>query len=143
MSIRPGDQVTGKRPGSINVRHPELQSLFRMEMASATKVIMNQANQLTRRRTRGIVWVPLDSGHIGSFDRRKCKGPLSGPGAEKGEKCPERVELLSITRPSASRRFRSRRESVLRLGRPARHPRFRREHANRDRKLIRFAACPS
>jgi hypothetical protein len=37
----------------------------------------------------GVVWVPLDSGHIGSFDRRKCKGPLNGPGAEKGDKCPE------------------------------------------------------
>ncbi|HZU88612.1 MAG TPA: carboxypeptidase-like regulatory domain-containing protein [Stellaceae bacterium] len=37
----------------------------------------------------GVVWVPLDSGHIASFDRRKCKGPLNGPGAEKGEKCPE------------------------------------------------------
>jgi hypothetical protein len=37
----------------------------------------------------GIVWVPLDSGHIGSFDRRKCKGPLNGPGAENGDKCPE------------------------------------------------------
>jgi hypothetical protein len=38
---------------------------------------------------QGVVWVPLDSGHIASFDRRKCKGPLNGPGAEKGEKCPE------------------------------------------------------
>jgi hypothetical protein len=37
----------------------------------------------------GVVWVPLDSGHIASFDRRKCKGPLNGPGAERGNKCPE------------------------------------------------------
>jgi hypothetical protein len=37
----------------------------------------------------GVVWVPLDSGHLGSFDRRKCKGPLNGPGAEQGNKCPE------------------------------------------------------
>jgi hypothetical protein len=37
----------------------------------------------------GVVWVPLDSGHIASFDRRQCKGPLSGPGAEAGNKCPE------------------------------------------------------
>jgi hypothetical protein len=37
----------------------------------------------------GVVWVPLDSGHIASFDRRKCKGPLNGPGAERGEKCAE------------------------------------------------------
>lgn len=38
---------------------------------------------------KGVVWVPLDSGHIGSFDRRKCRGPLNGPGAEQGNKCPE------------------------------------------------------
>jgi streptogramin lyase len=37
----------------------------------------------------GVVWVPLDSGHMASFDRRKCKVPLNGPGAEKGTKCPE------------------------------------------------------
>ncbi len=37
----------------------------------------------------GVVWVPLNSGHIAGFDRRKCKGPLNGPGAEKGDKCPE------------------------------------------------------
>jgi hypothetical protein len=38
---------------------------------------------------RGVVWVPLDSGHIASFDRRNCKVPLNGPGAERGDKCPE------------------------------------------------------
>jgi len=37
----------------------------------------------------GVVWVPLDSGHVASFDRRKCAGPLNGPGAERGDKCPE------------------------------------------------------
>jgi hypothetical protein len=37
----------------------------------------------------GVVWVPLDSGHIGSFDRRRCRGPLNGPGADEGNKCLE------------------------------------------------------
>jgi hypothetical protein len=37
----------------------------------------------------GVVWMPLDSGHIASFDRRKCQAPLNGPGAETGDKCPE------------------------------------------------------
>src|ERR1700739_1211443 len=41
----------------------------------------------------GVAWLPLDSGHLASFDRRKCKGPLNGPGAEKGEKCPEGVSV--------------------------------------------------
>ena len=36
----------------------------------------------------GVVWVSLASGHFGSFDRRKCKGPLNGPKAT-GDHCPE------------------------------------------------------
>lgn len=37
---------------------------------------------------QGVVWVSLGSGHLGSFDRRKCKGPLDGPKAT-GDHCPE------------------------------------------------------
>jgi hypothetical protein len=47
----------------------------------------------------GVVWMPLDSGHIGSFDRRKCKGPLNGPGAELGNKCPEGFAFYPIPGP--------------------------------------------
>jgi hypothetical protein len=36
----------------------------------------------------GVVWASLASGHLGSFDRRKCKGPLNGPDAT-GAHCPE------------------------------------------------------
>ncbi|MEO8133568.1 MAG: carboxypeptidase regulatory-like domain-containing protein [Betaproteobacteria bacterium] len=36
----------------------------------------------------GVVWASLSSGHLGSFDRRKCKGPLNGPNAT-GDHCPE------------------------------------------------------
>ncbi len=36
----------------------------------------------------GVAWASLSSGHLGSFDRRKCKGPLNGPKAT-GEHCPE------------------------------------------------------
>jgi hypothetical protein len=36
----------------------------------------------------GVVWTPLSSGHLASFDRRKCKGPLNGPSAT-GQHCPE------------------------------------------------------
>jgi hypothetical protein len=38
--------------------------------------------------SKGVVWVSLGSGHIGSFDRKKCKGPLNGPTAT-GDHCPE------------------------------------------------------
>jgi hypothetical protein len=37
---------------------------------------------------KGVVWVSLASGHLASFDRRKCKGPLNGPKAT-GDHCPE------------------------------------------------------
>lgn len=37
---------------------------------------------------QGVVWVSLASGHLGSFDRRKCTGPLNGPKAT-GDHCPE------------------------------------------------------
>jgi len=36
----------------------------------------------------GVVWTPLASGHLASFDRRKCTGPLNGPDAT-GQHCPE------------------------------------------------------
>jgi hypothetical protein len=38
--------------------------------------------------SKGIVWVSLGSGHLGSFDRRKCKEPLNGSKAT-GDHCPE------------------------------------------------------
>ena len=36
----------------------------------------------------GVAWVALGSGHLASFDRRKCRGPLNGPKAT-GQHCPE------------------------------------------------------
>ena len=36
----------------------------------------------------GVVWTPLASGHMASFDRSLCAGPLSGPEAT-GQHCPE------------------------------------------------------
>jgi hypothetical protein len=38
--------------------------------------------------SKGVIWVSLGSGHLGSFDRRKCKGQLNGPNAT-GDQCPE------------------------------------------------------
>jgi hypothetical protein len=48
--------------------------------------------------TQGVVWVPLGSGHMGSFDRRKCKGPLNGPNAT-GKQCPEGWTLYRLPGP--------------------------------------------
>jgi streptogramin lyase len=36
----------------------------------------------------GVAWVALASGHMASFDRRKCQGSLNGPNAT-GQHCPE------------------------------------------------------
>jgi hypothetical protein len=36
----------------------------------------------------GVAWVALASGHLASFDRRKCTGSLNGPNAT-GQHCPE------------------------------------------------------
>jgi hypothetical protein len=48
--------------------------------------------------TDGIVWVALASGHLASFDRSKCKGPLNGPKAT-GRQCPEGWTLYQTPGP--------------------------------------------
>ena len=46
----------------------------------------------------GVVWLPLASGHLASFDRRKCNGPLNGPTAT-GKHCPEGWTLYPFPGP--------------------------------------------
>ena len=46
----------------------------------------------------GVFWAALASGHLASFDRRKCKGPLSGPKAT-GQHCPEGWTLYAEPLP--------------------------------------------
>jgi hypothetical protein len=46
----------------------------------------------------GVAWVALGSGHLASFDRRKCKGPLNGPLAT-GRQCPEGWTLYQTPGP--------------------------------------------
>jgi hypothetical protein len=45
-----------------------------------------------------VAWVALASGHMASFDRRKCKGPLNGPTAT-GQHCPEGWTLYAEPLP--------------------------------------------
>jgi hypothetical protein len=47
---------------------------------------------------QGVVWVPLSSGHMASFDRSKCKGALNGPNAT-GKHCPEGWTLYPFPGP--------------------------------------------
>jgi hypothetical protein len=50
----------------------------------------------------GVVWTVIASGHLASFDRRKCKGPLNGPTAT-GQHCPEGWTLYQLPGPSLQR----------------------------------------
>jgi hypothetical protein len=47
----------------------------------------------------GVIWTVLASGHLASFDRRKCAGPLNGPKAI-GQQCPEGWALYPDPGPS-------------------------------------------
>jgi hypothetical protein len=46
----------------------------------------------------GVYWAALASGHLASFDRRKCTGPLNGPKAT-GQHCPEGWTLYAEPLP--------------------------------------------
>jgi len=47
----------------------------------------------------GVAWTTLASGHMASFDRRKCRGPLNGPTAATGKHCPEGWTLYRMPGP--------------------------------------------
>lgn len=49
--------------------------------------------------SHGVVWTVLSSGHMASFDRRKCKGPLNGPGTAEGKQCAEGWTLFRFSGP--------------------------------------------
>jgi len=46
----------------------------------------------------GVVWAAMASGHMASFDRRKCTAPLNGPKAT-GQHCPEGWTLYTEPLP--------------------------------------------
>ena len=47
----------------------------------------------------GVAWTVLSSGHLASFDRSKCKSPLSGPDAATGKQCFEGWTLYRFPGP--------------------------------------------
>jgi hypothetical protein len=49
--------------------------------------------------SNGVVWAALASGHLASFDRKLCKGPLNGTVAASGKACPEGWKLYAIPGP--------------------------------------------
>ncbi len=49
--------------------------------------------------TDGVVWTVLSSGHMASFDRKKCKAEIKGPEAVTGKMCPEGWTLHKFPGP--------------------------------------------
>ncbi len=85
----------------------------------------------------GVFWSALASGHLASFDRRKCKGPLNGPKAT-GQHCPEGWTLYTEPAAAVPRREgrRQRRRQLLHLGRSVRCARPWRQHADQYRQRL-------
>ena len=79
--------------------------------------------------SKGVVWVSMGSGHIGSFDRRKCKGAAQ---RAEGDRRPlsRRLVVLQVSRPRLpGHRRQQRRIQLLQLGRSAQHVRTRQRRA--------------
>jgi hypothetical protein len=49
--------------------------------------------------SNGVVWTTLASGHMASFDRSRCREPLTGPNAATGEHCYEGWTLYRFPGP--------------------------------------------
>ncbi|MES1255573.1 MAG: carboxypeptidase-like regulatory domain-containing protein, partial [Acidobacteriota bacterium] len=49
--------------------------------------------------SKGVVWTVLSSGHLASFDRTLCRGPLNGPTAT-GRHCPEGWRFFAAPGPN-------------------------------------------
>ena len=90
----------------------------------------------------GVIWTALaGSGHLASFDRRKCR-VMSGPEATTGQHCPEGWTLYRTPGPhfkGATDAIR-RRHALLQLRRSLQHARPRAERAARERHELRLAA---
>jgi hypothetical protein len=50
--------------------------------------------------TTGVMWTGLNSGHLASFDRRKCKNPFNPKAARVGQQCPEGWTLYQAPGPN-------------------------------------------
>ena len=89
----------------------------------------------------GVYWAALASGHLASFDRRKCKGPLNGPTAT-GQHCPEGwtlypeplPQLKGVTDPGSAGASYYTWVDQFDIARP------RRQHADQHRQRRRSAA---
>jgi hypothetical protein len=74
-------------PGS-NPPETALAEVFELPYGNPKATIQGYGPRGIDIDRNGVVWTGVSSGHLASFDRRKCKGPLNGPTAT-GQHCPE------------------------------------------------------
>jgi hypothetical protein len=74
-------------PGN-NPPHTTLTEIFEPPYNNAKAPVQGFSPRGMDIDRNGVAWVALASGHLASFDRRKCTGPLNGPTAT-GQHCPE------------------------------------------------------
>jgi hypothetical protein len=74
-------------PGS-NPPHTALAEIYELPYGNPRAAAQGFSPRGMDVDRNGVAWVALASGHLASFDRRKCTGPLNGPTAN-GQHCPE------------------------------------------------------
>ena len=77
-------------PGSVQRFDPEttLTEIYELPWDNPDAPVQGYTPHGMDIDRHGVVWTPLASGHLASFDRRTCTGPLNGPTAT-GQHCPE------------------------------------------------------
>jgi hypothetical protein len=80
-------QVIRITPGS-NPSETALAEIFEMPVDASGEPVVGFSPRGMDVDRNGVVWMGASSGHMASFDRRKCTGPLNGPTAT-GQHCPE------------------------------------------------------
>ena len=88
----------------------------------------------------GVVWAGLASGHLASFDRRKCKGPLNGPKAT-GDQFPRAGTSTQCPNPASRRCRRTARNRVTTHLWTSKCFRAGRQHADYHRQPVRWNTC--
>ena len=77
IRVFPG-QVVRLSPGS-NPPHTALAEVYELPWKDGKPLAHGYGPRGMDIDRHGVVWTVLSSGHLASFDRRKCNGPLNGP----------------------------------------------------------------
>ena len=132
--------VVRLNPGA-NPPETAMAEIFEPPMKNATTPVEGYSPRGMDVDRNGVAWIAMASGHLASFDRRKCKGPLNGPAAT-GQHCPEGWTFYTEPLPQLKGVTAERQRGVelLHVGRPVRHARPRRQHADQHRQPLGRAA---